>query len=92
MKLASLNAFVAAVKTGSLRGAARQLGVSQPGLTKLIRELEVELAAPLLLRTRMSVDDRWSGTPPRTPVVCDRCAAAAASRKALYAAAGICKG
>lgn len=55
MKLASLNAFVAAVKTGSLRGAARQLGVSQPGLTKLIRELEVELAAPLLLRTSKGV-------------------------------------
>lgn len=55
MKLTSLRALVAAVEEGSLRAAARRLGVSQPALTKLIRELERELAAPLLLRSTTGV-------------------------------------
>lgn len=55
MKLATLNALVAAVEEGSLRGAARRVGTSQPALTKMVRELELELAAPLLLRTSRGV-------------------------------------
>jgi len=55
MKLSALKAFVLAVESGSLRGAARELGVSQPALTKTIRELEIELAAPLLVRTSQGV-------------------------------------
>ncbi|WP_119156719.1 LysR family transcriptional regulator [Caldimonas tepidiphila] len=55
MKLHSLRALVAAVETGSLRNAARKLGVSQPALTKAIRELELELGAPLLLRSHTGV-------------------------------------
>lgn len=55
MKLAALQALVTAVEDGSLRGAARRLGVSQPALTKMIRELEIELAAPLLVRTSQGV-------------------------------------
>jgi len=55
MKLTALQALVAAVEDGSLRGAARRLGVSQPALTKMIRELEIELAAPLLVRTSQGV-------------------------------------
>ena len=39
----------------SLRGAARRIGVSQPVLTKLVRELEIELAAPLLERHSQGV-------------------------------------
>jgi LysR family transcriptional regulator of abg operon len=50
MKLNALQALVAAIEEGSLRGAARRIGVSQPALTKLVRELEIELAAPLLAR------------------------------------------
>ncbi|MBV8618625.1 MAG: LysR family transcriptional regulator [Curvibacter sp.] len=55
MKLSTLNALVAAVEEGSLRGAARRVAVSQPAITKMIRELELELAAPLLLRTSRGV-------------------------------------
>ena len=50
MKIKALEALVAAVEEGSLRAAARRIGVSQPALTKLVRELEIELAAPLLDR------------------------------------------
>ena len=55
MKLNALQALVAAVEEGSLRAAARCMGVSQPALTKLVRELEMELAAPLLERHSQGV-------------------------------------
>ena len=55
MKLTSLRALVAAVEEGSLRSAAKRLGVSQPALTKLIRELERELTTTLLLRSTTGV-------------------------------------
>lgn len=55
MKLNALQALVAALEEGSLRSAARRLDVSQPALTKMIRELEIELAAPLLVRTTQGV-------------------------------------
>ncbi len=40
---------------GSIRGAARALNISQPALTRSIRQLEGELHAQLLLRTRRGV-------------------------------------
>lgn len=55
MKLSTLKALVAAVEEGSLRAAARRVHVSQPALTKMVRELEVELSAPLLMRTSRGV-------------------------------------
>ena len=55
MKLHTLQALVAAVEEGSLRGAAKRLGVSQPALTKAIRDLELELGASLLVRTTQGV-------------------------------------
>jgi LysR family transcriptional regulator of abg operon len=55
MKLNALQALVAAIEEGSLRAAARRIGVSQPALTKLVRELEIELAAPLLARHSQGV-------------------------------------
>lgn len=55
MKLNSLRALVVAVDEGSLRAAARRLGVTQPSLTKLIRELERELATTLLVRATTGV-------------------------------------
>jgi DNA-binding transcriptional LysR family regulator len=55
MKLSSLQALVAAIQEGSLRAAARRLGISQPALTKVVRELEREVGAPLLLRSRAGV-------------------------------------
>ena len=55
MKLTSLRALIAAIDEGSLRSAARRLGVSQPALTKMIRELERELATTLLVRSTTGV-------------------------------------
>ncbi len=55
MKLAALQALVLAVELGSVRSAARQLGLSQPALSKMLRELELELGAPLLVRTHQGV-------------------------------------
>lgn len=55
MKLIALKALVAAVETGSLRSAAKQLGLSQPALTKTVRELELELGSPLLMRSSQGV-------------------------------------
>lgn len=55
MKLIALKALVAAVETGSLRSAARRLDLSQPALTKTVRELELELGAPLLMRSSEGV-------------------------------------
>ncbi|MFZ4286372.1 LysR family transcriptional regulator [Variovorax sp. HJSM1_2] len=55
MRLATLQALVAAVEEGSLRGASRRVGASQPALSKMIRELELELAVPLLMRTSRGV-------------------------------------
>jgi LysR family transcriptional regulator, regulator of abg operon len=55
MRLQALRALVAAVEDGSLRSAAKRLGISQPGLTKAIRELERELGASLLTRTNTGV-------------------------------------
>lgn len=55
MKLHALQALVAAVEEGSLRAAARRIGVSQPALTKLVRDLEIEVAASLLERHSQGV-------------------------------------
>jgi len=44
-------ALVAAIEDGSLRAAARRLGISQPAVTKLVRELERDVGAPLLQRS-----------------------------------------
>lgn len=51
MKFRALEALLAAVDEGSLRGAARRLGISQPAVTKLMRELERDVGATLLQRT-----------------------------------------
>ena len=55
MKLNALRALIAAIDTGSLRSAAKQMGLSQPALTKMVRELEAELGAPLLQRSTTGV-------------------------------------
>lgn len=55
MKLNALHALVVAVEEGSLRAAARRIGVSQPALTKLVRDLEIELGASLLERYSQGV-------------------------------------
>jgi len=55
MRLNQVRAFVAVADCGSLRAAARRLGVSQPAMTKSIRGLEAELNAQLVQRTSRGV-------------------------------------
>lgn len=50
MKLNQLRDVIAIADRGSLRGAARQLGLAQPALTRSIQELERELGVPLFER------------------------------------------
>ena len=50
MKLAQLSYVAAVAERGSLRAAARHLGVAQPAFSRSIAELERELGAPLFER------------------------------------------
>lgn len=50
MRLSQIRDFLAVVEAGSLRGAAGKIGVSQPAITKSIRQLEEELHVQLLQR------------------------------------------
>lgn len=50
MKLHQLDALMALVDAGSIRGAARKLGITQPALSSRLAELEAELGATLLNR------------------------------------------
>lgn len=49
-RLKYIEAFSAVIATGSISGAARQLGVSQPAVSQLIRKLEESVGAPLFVR------------------------------------------
>ena len=51
LSLAQLRQFVALADTGSVGGAARALGVSQPAATKNLRALEAQLGVVLVRRT-----------------------------------------
>lgn len=50
VKFAALRDFLAVVERGSLRAAARELGVAQPTITRNIQELEKELGVALFER------------------------------------------
>jgi LysR family transcriptional regulator, regulator of abg operon len=50
MKLHQLQALVASAEAGSIRGAARALGLSQAAVTRALRELETSEGLPLLVR------------------------------------------
>jgi LysR family transcriptional regulator, regulator of abg operon len=56
MKLSYIQAFVAVIKAGSIHAAARDLDMSQPAVSKSLRALEDELAAPLLIRSINGVE------------------------------------
>jgi len=51
MKLHQLQALIASAETGSIRGAARALNLSQAAVTKALRELETAQQLPLFVRT-----------------------------------------
>jgi DNA-binding transcriptional LysR family regulator len=50
MNIAQLTTFVAVIETGSLTSAARRTGVTQPGVTRQMQRLEMELGVTLLER------------------------------------------
>jgi DNA-binding transcriptional LysR family regulator len=50
-RLAAMDAFVRVVDTGSFTGAARQLRVGQPAISKSIAQLEARVGVKLLLRS-----------------------------------------
>lgn len=54
-KTAQLQAFRAVARRGSVRSAARELGVTQPGLSRSLRELEQTLGTQLFLRSSEGV-------------------------------------
>lgn len=51
IRLSQIRDFLAVVDAGSMRAAARSLGLSQPALTKSIRQLEEELGGVLVTRS-----------------------------------------
>ncbi len=58
-RLQELAVFVRAAESGSFSRAARELGLSQPSVSRIISELEARLGVTLLLRTtrRITVTD-----------------------------------
>jgi DNA-binding transcriptional LysR family regulator len=50
MKLTQIRDVIAVAERGSFRGAARQLGIAQPAITRSIREIEHELGVALFER------------------------------------------
>lgn len=61
MRLRQVEDFIAVVESGSMRAAARKLGLSQPAITKSIRGLEAELHSRLVQRTPHGVVPTPSG-------------------------------
>jgi len=55
VRITQLRDLLAAADAGSIRGAARALNISQPALTRSIRQLEAELHAQLLDRSGRGV-------------------------------------
>jgi DNA-binding transcriptional LysR family regulator len=60
--LRTVDYFLTAVRRGSLRAAAQELGVTQPALTKAIRRLEDSFGAPLFDRRARGVTPTVYGT------------------------------
>jgi len=54
-RLRELTAFVRAGETGSFSRVARELGVSQPSISRMVASLEARLGVKLLLRTTRHV-------------------------------------
>ncbi len=55
MKLHQLRAMVSICESGSIQEASRLLHISQPALSKGIKELEAELGVPLLIRSNRGI-------------------------------------
>src|ERR1700760_3078065 len=54
-RLQELSAFVRAAETGSFSRVARELGISQPSVSRMVASLEARLGVKLLLRTTRQI-------------------------------------
>src|SRR5215475_8973707 len=61
-RLQELAVFVRAAESGSFSRAARELGLSQPSVSRIISELEARLGVTLLLRTTRRISLTDAGT------------------------------
>ena len=66
--IAGLESFLAVARTGNLTAAARELHVTQPGLTARLQRLEAELGAELLVRLPRGVRLTAGRAAPRCPM------------------------
>src|SRR5690349_12321774 len=55
VRLQQIRHFLAVVEAGTLRSAAARLGVTQPAITKSLRQLEDHVRTRLMLRTPRGV-------------------------------------
>ena len=61
MRIGDLEAFQAAVETGSVSAAARRLRASQPAVTRRLQRLEADLGVQLLARSAAGVEPTAAG-------------------------------
>src|SRR5258708_39899478 len=59
--MAAMEAFVRVVEAGSFSGAAKQLRIGQPAVSKTIAQLEERLGARLLLRSTYGLTPTEAG-------------------------------
>ena len=62
MRLQSIEQFIAVVDAGSIRGAARQLNMSQPASSRALQQLEEELGVQLMDRSGRGVTATAAGS------------------------------
>lgn len=62
MRLQSIEQFIAVADAGSIRGAARQLNMSQPALSRALQQLEEELGVRLMERSGRGVTPTAAGS------------------------------
>jgi len=60
-RLVAMDAFVRVVDTGSFTGAARQLRIGQPAVSKMIAQLEERVGVRLLMRTTQGLTATEAG-------------------------------
>lgn len=60
-RLSAMEAFVRVIETGSFSGAARQLRIGQPAVSKAVAQIEERLGVRLLLRTTHRLTPTESG-------------------------------
>lgn len=61
IELRHLRAFAAVARRGSFTGAAEQLGITQPALSRTVRQLEDRVGAELLTRTTRRLEVNEAG-------------------------------